>query len=374
MIKFENVSKQYGSDNLAVEHLNLQIRKGELLILIGPSGCGKTTTMKMINRLIEPSSGKIYVQGQDASKVDPVELRRSIGYVIQQIGLFPHMTIGENIALVPKLKKWSQQKKKERVEELLDLVGLSAEKFRDRYPNELSGGQQQRIGVARALAADPPIVLMDEPFGALDPITRDQLQDELIQLQLGLQKTIVFVTHDIDEALKLGSRIAIMREGEIVQLDTPDRLLRFPKDDFVREFIGRDRLLRKPETLNVEDVMNSAPVTMYPGRGLAEGIDLMRRRRVDSLLIIDAHKKLQGIVTIKDTQENIDRACTLAEVMSSDLVTVAEGTGVREALDLMARSKVGYLPVVDHNGRLKGLITRTSLVNVLADVLWKATS
>ncbi|HHV72734.1 MAG TPA: betaine/proline/choline family ABC transporter ATP-binding protein [Clostridia bacterium] len=374
MIRFENVTKQYDLNSIAVDNLNLHIRKGEILILIGPSGCGKTTTMKMINRLIEPTSGKIYIQGEDAGKLDPVELRRNIGYVIQQIGLFPQMTIGENIALVPKLKKWPEQKRRERVEELLHLVGLPPEKFRDKYPFELSGGQQQRVGVARALAADPPIILMDEPFGALDPITREQLQDELLQLQLELQKTIVFVTHDIDEALKLGTRIALMREGKIVQLDTPDRLLRTPENDFVRDFIGRDRLIRQPETLKVEDIMNPNPVTMLPTHGLAEGLDLMRKRRVDSLLIIDRFKKLIGIVTIKDMQQNLNQACQLAEIMTSEIITVVEGTGVREALDIMAGKRVGYLPVVDRQGRLKGLITRTSLVNVLAETLWKATS
>jgi len=374
MIRFENVTKQYDLNSIAVDNLNLHIRKGEILILIGPSGCGKTTTMKMINRLIEPTSGKIYIQGEDAGKLDPVELRRNIGYVIQQIGLFPQMTIGENIALVPKLKKWPEQKRRERVEELLHLVGLPPEKFRDKYPFELSGGQQQRVGVARALAADPPIILMDEPFGALDPITREQLQDELLQLQLELQKTIVFVTHDIDEALKLGTRIALIREGKIVQLDTPDRLLRTPENDFVRDFIGRDRLIRQPETLKVEDIMNPNPVTMLPTHGLAEGLDLMRKRRVDSLLIIDRFKKLIGIVTIKDMQQNLNQACQLAEIMTSEIITVVEGTGVREALDIMAGKRVGYLPVVDRQGRLKGLITRTSLVNVLAETLWKATS
>jgi osmoprotectant transport system ATP-binding protein len=344
------------------------------LILIGPSGCGKTTTMKMINRLIEPSSGNIYIEGEDAGKLDPVELRRNIGYVIQQIGLFPHMTIGQNIALVPKLKKWDEKRKTERVEELLQLVGLPPEQYRDRYPNELSGGQQQRVGVARALAADPPIILMDEPFGALDPITREQLQDELLQLQSELQKTIVFVTHDIDEALKLGSRIAIMRDGKIVQLGSPDSLLRAPADGFVREFLGKERLLQSPDTLNVEDVMISTPVTMHPTQGLAEGIDLMRRRRVDSLLIVDNTKRLEGIVTVMDTHRNLNRACTLAEVMSSDLVTVTEGSSVKSALDVMAKSSVGYLPVVDDDGILKGLITRTSLVNVLADALSKTTN
>ncbi len=244
MIKFENVTKTYADGTVALKEINLHIRKGELLTLIGPSGCGKTTLMKMINRLVEPSSGKVFINGEDISGIDPVELRRNIGYVIQQIGLFPHMKIKDNVALVPRLKNMDPEKVEKRVDELLELVGLDPHVYRDRYPAELSGGQQQRVGVIRALAAEPSIILMDEPFSALDPITREQLQEELVRLQAEIKKTIVFVTHDMDEALQIADRIVLMKEGQIVQVDTPERMLQQPANDFVRGFIGVKRLSR----------------------------------------------------------------------------------------------------------------------------------
>lgn len=246
----------------AVKNIDLDIAKGEFIVFIGPSGCGKTTTMKMINRLIEPTSGSIYIDGENIMDQDPVELRRKIGYVIQQIGLFPHMTIQQNITLVPRLLKWPEEKRKKRAEELLQLVDMGPE-YLNRYPHELSGGQQQRIGVLRALAAEPPLILMDEPFGALDPITRDSLQEEFKKLQKSLDKTIVFVTHDMDEAIKLADRIVILRAGEIVQVGTPDDILRNPADEFVEEFIGKERLLQsRPDIEHVEQVMNPNPVTI----------------------------------------------------------------------------------------------------------------
>lgn len=256
MLKFDRVSKVYKGGKRAVNHLSLEFEKGEFICFIGPSGCGKTTTMKMINRLIEPTEGSIYINGVDVLKKDPVELRREIGYVIQQIGLFPHMTIQENISIVLKLLKWPEDKRRARAEELLSLVDMTPE-YLARYPHELSGGQQRRIGVLRALAADQPLILMDEPFGALDPITRDSAQEEFKKLQKKLDKTIVFVTHDMDEALKLGDRIVIMRDGELVQCDTPDEILRNPANEFVEEFIGRDRLVQaRPNIQTVEQIMN----------------------------------------------------------------------------------------------------------------------
>ncbi len=246
MIAFHNVAKSIGDVSI-IKGMDLQIEAGELFVLIGPSGCGKTTTMKMINRLIEPSAGRIDINGADISKADPVELRRNIGYVIQQIGLFPHMTIGQNVALVPKLKKMEKAQYEKNVDELLDMVGLDPKVFKDRYPAELSGGQQQRVGVIRAMAADPPIILMDEPFSALDPISREQLQDELVRLQRTIKKTIVFVTHDMDEAIKIADRICIMNNGSVVQLDTPNRLLQRPANEFVADFIGVKRLRKVQE-------------------------------------------------------------------------------------------------------------------------------
>jgi osmoprotectant transport system ATP-binding protein len=241
MVVFENTTKVFG-DNVVIQNLNLTIDRGRFAVLIGPSGCGKTTSLRIINRLIEPTEGIIMVGGQDISKVNPVDLRRSIGYVIQQIGLFPNMTIEQNIEVVPKLLGWTKVKRRERVGELLEMVGMNPSEYRTRYPSELSGGQQQRVGVLRALAVSPPLLLMDEPFGALDPITRETLQDELKKLQSDLGITIVFVTHDIDEAVKLADVIVLMKDGKIVQSAPPKELLANPASNFVREFIGKKRL------------------------------------------------------------------------------------------------------------------------------------
>lgn len=240
MIRFEKVAKTYGDGLYAVRNFELQINEGELLVLIGPSGSGKTTTLKMINRLIPLTEGYIKINEKMISDYDIHELRWDIGYVLQQIALFPHMTIEENIAIVPEMKKWKQTEIDQRIDELLHMVGLDPKTYRKRLPHELSGGQQQRIGVARALAANPPIILMDEPFSALDPLSREKLQDDLIQLQKNIKKTIVFVTHDMSEALKLGDRICLMRNGEIVQTGTPEELIHQPANEFVREFVGID--------------------------------------------------------------------------------------------------------------------------------------
>ncbi|WP_418301061.1 ABC transporter ATP-binding protein [Lysinibacillus fusiformis] len=238
MITFENVSKMYSNDHVAVKALNVEIKKGEFFVIIGPSGCGKTTLLKMINRLIPLTEGTIWINGKRVSDYNIHELRWSIGYVLQQIALFPHMTIEENIAIVPELKKWNKTKIQKRVDELLELVGLEPEKYRQRKPKELSGGEQQRVGVLRALAADPEIILMDEPFSALDPISRTKLQDDLLDMQRKIQKTIVFVSHDMQEALKLGDRLCVMKDGEIVQVGAPQEIVENPVNDFVQQFIG----------------------------------------------------------------------------------------------------------------------------------------
>ena len=254
VIQFNHVSKAYEDGTKAVDSLHLEIKKGEFFVLIGPSGCGKTTTMKMINRLIETTEGSILIDGKDIQQYNINELRWNIGYVLQQIALFPHMTIAENIAVVPEMRKWSKEKIKARVDELLQMVGLAPDVYRDRMPDELSGGQKQRIGVVRALAANPKIVLMDEPFSALDPLSREQLQKDIVQLQKKIQKTIVFVTHDMQEALSLGDRICIMKEGKVVQLDTPEGIIHNPKNEFVEEFIG-NRGRPWYEGKSIEDVL-----------------------------------------------------------------------------------------------------------------------
>jgi len=366
MIRFEGVSKVYDDGFRALEKINLHIREGELLVLIGPSGCGKTTTMKMINRLIESSEGEIFIGGQEISSQDPVELRREIGYVIQHIGLLPHMTIGENVALVPKLKKWDSARYMQKVDELLEMVGLDPEVYRSRYPGELSGGQQQRVGVIRALAADPKIILMDEPFSALDPISREQLQDELVRLQQEIKKTIVFVTHDMDEALKIADRICIMKDGKVVQLDTPEHILRHPANDFVKSFIGEDRLSEVNLLPSIQEVMVK-PVTVGPSRGLAEAIKTMRKYKVDSLLVVDKENKLLGKAGVWDIQQHYrEEDLTLKDVMKMEVPTIQQGQPLTEAIELMSQEQMRYLPVVDASGKLVGVITRASLVDVMA--------
>ncbi|PKJ54850.1 ABC transporter ATP-binding protein [Bacillus sp. SN10] len=268
MIQFNQVSKSYEDGTKAVDSLHLEIKKGEFFVLIGPSGCGKTTTMKMINRLIETTEGSILIDGKDIQEYNINELRWDIGYVLQQIALFPHMTIAENIAVVPEMRKWSKEKIKARVDELLQMVGLDPDVYRDRMPDELSGGQKQRVGVVRALAANPKIVLMDEPFSALDPLSREQLQKDIVQLQKKIQKTIVFVTHDMQEALSLGDRICVMKEGKVVQLDTPEGIIHNPKNEFVEEFIG-NRGRPWYEGMNIGEVMPLDDRTRVKGIALS---------------------------------------------------------------------------------------------------------
>ncbi|MDC6142346.1 choline ABC transporter ATP-binding protein OpuBA [Bacillus subtilis] len=371
MLTLENVSKTYKGGKKAVNNVNLKIAKGEFICFIGPSGCGKTTTMKMINRLIEPSAGKIFIDGENIMDQDPVELRRKIGYVIQQIGLFPHMTIQQNISLVPKLLKWPEQQRKERARELLKLVDMGPE-YVDRYPHELSGGQQQRIGVLRALAAEPPLILMDEPFGALDPITRDSLQEEFKKLQKTLHKTIVFVTHDMDEAIKLADRIVILKAGEIIQVGTPDDILRNPADEFVEEFIGKERLIQSssPDVERVDQIMNTQPVTITADKTLSEAIQLMRQERVDSLLVVDDKHVLQGYVDVEIIDQCRKKANLIGEVLHEDIYTVLGGTLLRDTVRKILKRGVKYVPVVDEDRRLIGIVTRASLVDIVYDSLW----
>ncbi|MBT2667374.1 betaine/proline/choline family ABC transporter ATP-binding protein [Bacillus sp. ISL-4] len=370
MLKIENVSKIYKGGKKAVKNISLDIKKGEFICFIGPSGCGKTTTMKMINRLIEPSEGKILINGENIMDKDPVELRRQIGYVIQQIGLFPHMTILENITLVPKLLKWNEQKKKERALELLQLVDMGPE-YLERYPYELSGGQQQRIGVLRALASNPPLILMDEPFGALDPITRDALQEEFKNLQRTLDKTIVFVTHDMDEAIKLADRIVILKAGEIVQVGTPDEILRNPANEFVEEFIGKDRLLQtRPNVELVEQIMSRNPISITEEKSLTDAITIMREKRVDSLLVVDEQNVLKGFVDVETISEYRKKAKFISEVINTEVYSVKQDTLIRDSVQKILKRGFKYVPVVDHNKHLVGIVTRATLVDIVYDSIW----
>ncbi len=265
MIEFDDITKVYDDGTVAIEDISFTVEEGTTTVLVGPSGCGKTTTMKLVNRLEDPTEGTVYFDGQDITEKDPVDLRRNIGYVIQEIGLFDHMTVGENVATVPELKGWDRDRIDERIDELLDLMDLPAEKYRDQYPGELSGGQRQRVGVARALAADPDILLMDEPFGALDPITRSSLQDEFLEIQEQINTTILFVTHSVDEALKMGDRIAIFDVGELVRYDTPTKILEDPGSEFVDDFLGDDRALKQLQVTPVRSIMRDEVPPEFDG-------------------------------------------------------------------------------------------------------------
>ncbi|HAP5737321.1 TPA: betaine/proline/choline family ABC transporter ATP-binding protein, partial [Enterococcus faecalis] len=364
------VSKFYKGGKVAVDDINLSFDKGEFICFIGTSGSGKTTSMRMLNRMTDPSKGKILIDGQDIQKINPVELRRQIGYVIQNIGLMPHMTIRENIVLVPKLLKVPVEERNKIAEKMIDLVELPREML-DRYPNELSGGQQQRIGVVRALAANQDIILMDEPFGALDPITRDSLQDLVKDLQERLGKTIVFVTHDMDEALKLANKIAIMSEGKVIQFDTPDNILRHPANEFVEELIGEDRLLQaKPDFTTVDEVMLNSAITITPEKSLQEAIKLMREKRVDTLLVVDNSHVLKGFIDVETLDQQRGKASSVGDILNKDVFFVQKTALLRDALQRILKRGLKYVPVVDEQKRVVGILTRASLVDIVYDVIW----
>ncbi|MCD2256968.1 betaine/proline/choline family ABC transporter ATP-binding protein [Agrilactobacillus fermenti] len=370
ILVFKDVEKVYRGGNVAVEHVNLTIHKGDFVCLIGTSGSGKTTTMRMINRMLEPTGGEILYNGADIHKANPVELRRHIGYVIQNIGLMPHMTIYENITLVPKLLKWPEEKRREKAEELIKLVELP-EDFLDRYPSELSGGQQQRIGVIRALAANQDLILMDEPFGALDPITRESLQELVKNLQEKLGKTVVFVTHDMDEALKLATQIVVMDGGHMIQNATPEELLRHPANQFVENLIGEDRLIQaRADVTTVAQIMLKNPVSITPGRSLGDAIRLMRKRRVDTLLVTDDDGYLKGFIDIESLDNNYKRATSVSDIMNTRIFSVVSDTLLRDTVDRILKRGLKYVPVVNHQGQLQGIVTRAALVDMVYDTIW----
>ena len=370
MLSIKNLSKVYGGGKKAVDNISLDIESGEFIAFIGTSGSGKTTALRMINRMIEATEGQITINGKDVRKMNPVELRRKIGYVIQQIGLMPHMTIRENIVLVPKLLKWSQEKKERKAKELIKLVDLP-EEFLDRYPSQLSGGQQQRIGVVRALAAEQDVILMDEPFGALDPITRDTLQDLVKELQQKLGKTFVFVTHDMDEAIKLADKICIMSEGQVIQFDTPDNILRHPANDFVRDFIGQNRLIQdRPNMRTVKDAMIK-PVTVHADRSLNEVVKVMRERRVDTIFGVGNNNRLLGYLDIEDINQGLRSNKELIDTMQRDIYRVRIDSKLQDSVRTILKRNVRNVPVVDKDGEtLIGLVTRANLVDIVYDSIW----
>ena len=364
MLRFENISKHYKQQRV-ISDVSLTINSGELVVFIGPSGCGKTTMLKMINRLTRPSSGKIYINGDDIEKRNEIEHRKNIGYVIQSIGLFPHMTIQKNIEIIPLLQKKNKEDILQKSRELMKMVGLDPDLYFDRYPYQLSGGQQQRVGVARAFACDPEIILMDEPFSALDPITRLQLQDELVDLQAKMRKTIVFVTHDIDEAVKIADRICIINEGKIVQYDKVEEIMKNPADDFVAEFIGRNRIWTSPEYIYAKDIMVENPICASPSTSLFRGMERMRRYKVDSLFVVDSEKHLLGFVHAKMIIAKANTSAPVSEIMQTELDTVTPDTNIVDILQKVSDRRMSAIPVVDDGGMLRGLITKSSLLTIL---------
>lgn len=363
MIRFESVTKAYPDGTVAVDGLDLEAPTGRITVLVGPSGCGKTTSLRMVNHMIEPTSGRITVDGKDTAQLDPAELRRGIGYVIQHAGLFPHRTVADNISTVPRLLGWDRKKARARSLELLERVGLPTD-MAGRYPHQLSGGQQQRVGVARALAADPPVMLMDEPFSAVDPVVREQLQDEFLRLQSELGKTILFVTHDIDEAVKLGDQVAVLRVGgTLAQVADPATLLRDPNDDFVADFVGKDRGYRGLGFTAVAGVTPTEEATVR----LGTPADDVRRSDAAWLLVVDDDHRPQGWVEPTRVPEVVDTV----HLHRGGTVAALDGS-VRALLDAALSSPSGRGVVVDADGRLLGTVTAAQVVQSVGTTVERA--
>lgn len=365
MIQFCNVTKEYRG-NPVLENLNMEIQEGELTVIIGPSGCGKTTTLKMINRLIPITDGKILIDGKDINEMDKVKMRRNIGYVIQQGGLFPHMTIKDNIEVIEKIEKKDPKKILEKTHSLMEMVDLDPEVYLDRYPIEMSGGQRQRIGVIRALANDPDIILFDEPFSALDPVTRSNLQDELMEMQTKIKKTMVFVTHDMDEAIKIADRICILKDGNIVQFDKTENILRNPANDFVKNFVGANRIWDSPQYIKVEDFMIKTPITCKGDMIRNRCVKRMRDHNIDSLIVVDDEKRIRGIVTRSSIFKATSPIMKAEEFMSKVRYVAHVGDNMVDVLKMIEESSVNSIPVIDKDEKLVGLLTNSKMVSTLS--------
>jgi len=365
MIELERVTKIYpGSEIPAVDSVNLNIAEGDICILIGSSGCGKTTLMRMLNRLEPITSGFIRIGGESIMDKDVTALRRSIGYAIQQIGLFPHMTVYDNIATVPHLLGWDKKRIDERVDELLDMVQLPPDIFRFRYPRELSGGQAQRIGVTRAMATDPPVMLMDEPFGAIDPINREVLQDEFLKIQEKLKKTIVFVTHDIHEAIKMGDKIALLDAGRLVQYGTPEELLTQPKNQFVKDFVGADRALKRLDLLKVRDAMLTNPTHCHGEDPSETVLEHMIEKDLNFLLVADRNDLLKGYVNLDDLRGHHGNVRDVVRPMT---LTVRPEQNLKDALSKMLSYDLGIVVAMDDEGKIAGVLNSRTLVSVVGE-------
>lgn len=365
MIELERVTKIYpGSDVPAVDSISLTVEAGDICVLIGPSGCGKTTLMRMMNRLEPITSGFIRIRGENIMEKDVIELRRGVGYAIQQIGLFPHMTVYDNIATVPRLLRWKKNRIDQRVDELLEMVQMPPDTFRSRYPRELSGGQAQRIGVIRAMATDPPVMLMDEPFGAIDPINREILQDEFLRIQEKLKKTIIFVTHDIHEAIKMGDKIALFDTGRLVQFSTPEVLLTQPKNQFVKDFVGADRALKRLDLLKVKDAMMTNPVHCYDEDPCDKILKQMLEHNLNFLIVTDHEDKFKGYVNIDLIQGYQGKINDIVHPMT---LTVKPGQNLKDALSKMLSYDLGIVVVVNDEGKLVGVLNSRTLISAVGE-------
>jgi osmoprotectant transport system ATP-binding protein len=370
MIRLENLTKHFevpGKEPIiAANNVSMEVGKGEICIFLGPSGCGKTTALKMINKLIPKTSGKIYIEGKDTDTMDPIALRREIGYVIQQIGLFPNMTIEANICVVPDLLKMDKKQSRKKARELLEMVNLEPNVFLKRYPRELSGGQQQRIGVIRALAADPPLMLMDEPFGAIDPINREVIQDEFLKMNAELGKTVLFVSHDIDEAVKMGDKIAIFREGVLEQCDTPDEILANPANNFIKEFVGSDRALKRLKLINVKEAILPFRMAVHPDDPLDKVADKMRSREAHIAVMVGPRGRARGYITKEEIKG--DRSGIVSDYIDPIPGTIHENDNLHDAVSQMYAHATDWMPVVDDDGAYKGYITQHIIASLLGEV------
>lgn len=366
MLEFKNVGKRFKNSEV-LKNISMTIQDGEFVVFIGPSGCGKTTTLKMINRLIVPSKGQILLNGKDILKEDVIKLRRNMGYVIQQTGLFPHMNVQDNIEVIAKMEHVDAATREQKTRELMEMVGLDYEQYAKRYPAELSGGQQQRVGVARAFALDPDVILMDEPFSALDPITRSSLQDELLLIQENVKKTIIFVTHDMDEAIKIADRICIMHNGEVLQFDTPEEILKHPVNDFVSDFVGKNRIWDSPELIKAEDIMIRHVITTYPNVSLVRAYEYMRYNKVDTLMVVDRAQHLQGLVTAKMIRrKREENNLLIKDIMIEPPLVIHQGDSLVDVVQATKKVDFYNAPVVNEREELVGLITRSSLVTTFS--------
>ncbi|GAA2949590.1 MULTISPECIES: betaine/proline/choline family ABC transporter ATP-binding protein [Streptomycetaceae] len=366
MIRFEHVTKRYAHGTTAVDDLSFEVAEGELVTLVGPSGCGKTTTMKMVNRLIEPTEGRIFLDGDDISAIDPVQLRRRIGYVIQQVGLFPHKTVLENTATVPHLLGWKQKEGRRRAAELLDLVGLDPSVYGGRYPEQLSGGQRQRVGVARALAADPPVLLMDEPFGAVDPVVRERLQNEFLKLQAQVRKTVLFVTHDIEEAVRLGDRIAVYGQGRIDQFDSPATVLGAPATPYVADFVGADRGLKRLSVTPIEESDLDQPPVVHLDDPLAAATARLRTEGARWAVVLDRDDNLHGWIPAGDAVP-VTAPGTVRDHARRMEAWLPLGAPLKQAFATMLQHDAGWIAVIDEEstGRFLGVLTPARLHEAL---------